>query len=172
MNTLERPEFCKIRALSQRQYEQDRFEQEDMAAKLMRVTQDLPPQARFRRPNPKSIVVPQHLKEGVFQPDLLSLIFPQMVDFDSVMYPSDAFKSGQEYSRFLGRVKLVRSSAAEVTEKPYRSQQVKRNQVVASLDEPVYQNQLTAVLQVFKDHLHETKKVKEIFTQFDPIVKH
>ena len=37
MNSLERPEFCKIRSLSQKAYEKDRWEQEDMASKLMRV---------------------------------------------------------------------------------------------------------------------------------------
>ena len=48
-----------------------------------------------------------------------------MVDFDSVMYPSASFKSAQHYSRYLGRVKLVHSSA-DKTEKMFRQKVVRK----------------------------------------------
>ena len=110
--------------------------------------------------------------------DLMQMIFPKTLDFDNLLY-SQKFEAPYNYERYMGRIK-VKEAPADVNQKGlidhestvdnvFLKDTVYRKMQVAGMDEKFFKNHLSGILKVFRDHLEEKNRVRELFSQFKPI---
>jgi hypothetical protein len=116
LNDLPRPEFCKIKVLTQNKYD---FEIQD------RKTASTATGSRW-----------QH-KARQSYPELAAVMNPQPVDLSRLLY-SELLPCAQAYERYLGRIQLVERDLQSIEIKGFCRDSLKKPQHVASLEEDWY----------------------------------
>ena len=108
------------------------------------------------------------------------MINPKPLNFDKMLYSKD-FEASYSYERYMGRIK-VKEAPADVGRKQLVDQEsppdtvfqrdaVDRTMKVASTSEEFFKRHRRDILKVLREHLHEVKRVRELFDQFKPIYK-
>jgi len=97
-----------------------------------------------------------------------------------MLYSKD-FEASYSYERYMGRIK-VKEAPSDVVSKGLIDQEspvdivfqkdiVLRKMNVASTSEEFFKKHRRDILKVLRDHLHEVKRVRELYEQFKPIYK-
>jgi len=127
--------------------------------------------------NPK---LQEAVKKGIFKSKNTPLINPKTLDFDRMLFNKE-FEAPFSYERYMGRIK-VKEAPTDVLSKGLIDQEttvdnvfqkdcVPRKIEVASMKEEFFKKHRRDILKVLRDHLHEVKRVKELYDQFKPIYK-
>lgn len=109
-----------------------------------------------------------------------NIIVPKKLNFDRMLYSKD-FEASYSYERYMGRIK-VKEAPSDVVSKGLIDQEspvdivfqkdiVLRKMNVASTSEEFFKKHRRDILKVLRDHLHEVKRVRELYEQFKPIYK-
>lgn len=121
------------------------------------------------------------MKNGLFKFKNTNIINPKKLNFDRMLYSKD-FEASYSYERYMGRIK-VKEAPSDVVSKGLIDQEspvdivfqkdiVLRKMNVASTSEEFFKKHRRDILKVLRDHLHEVKRVRELYEQFKPIYKH
>jgi len=114
------------------------------------------------------------VKKGVFKQKHTTIISPKTLSFDRLLYPKDKdFEASYSYERYMGRIK-VKEAPLEVESKGlidhespvdnvFLNDNVPRKMRVASESEEFFRMQKREIMKVLRDHLHEVKRVREVF---------
>lgn len=107
----------------------------------------------------------------------MSVINPKKLNFDKMLYPKDKdFEACYSYERYMGRIK-VEEAKQNIDEKElidhespvdnvFLVDKVPRKMQVAKENEEFFKKKRKEISTVLRDHLYESKRVKEIYAQF------
>ena len=175
-NEFNRPEFCKIQEYGQKKYEVEKKELE--ASRKINL--------EYQRENKKSQKgkitgnpeLQEAMKRNMFKFKNANIIQPKILNFDKMLYNKE-FEQSYFYERYMGRIK-VKEAANDVISKGlvdhespvdivFQKDHVMRKMNVANVKEDFFRSKRDELMKVLREHLHEVKRVREIFDQFKPI---